>query len=162
MLVSTDLRSRVAGIVSAALLAVAAALVLAALTPTAAQGAPVNENDFGVSDRECNTSHQIFMARLRAGGRTIGKVYVFREEGLLCAVTTRGYKGRPTSMEIRLWATRKNTVIHEGWDRGDFTMYAGRLRLPYAKDACWRVSGSIGNAVATTLSGPNKRGCLRV
>ena len=104
---------------------VTGALALAALAgPTAATAQ--------VSDAPCNTTYQLGKQELRAkiNGRSvlIGKLYVFDEGRNLCAVTTSAgtkFDGTAKYMAVTLSVGGKTQT-----DQGQFSHYAGRIRLP--------------------------------
>lgn len=110
---------------AAAAMTVTGALALAALAgPTAATAQ--------VSDAPCNTTYQLGKQELRAklNGRSvlIGKLYVFDEGRNLCAVTTSAgtkFDGTAKYMAVTLSVGGKTQT-----DQGQFSHYAGRIRLP--------------------------------
>lgn len=134
-MIATPFRAHPAAIASASL-AVTGAVAFAALAgPTAATAQ--------VSDAPCDTTYQLAKQELRAkvGGRSvlIGKLYVFDEGRNLCAVTTSAgtkYDGLSKFMRVTLSSGGKTQT-----DQGQFSRYAGRIRLP--DKGCFSARGTV-------------------
>ncbi|HET6507056.1 MAG TPA: hypothetical protein VFG42_09715 [Baekduia sp.] len=134
-MIATPFRAHPAA-AAAATLAVSGVCAVAALAgPTAATAQ--------VSDAPCDTSYQLALQPLHAKihGRSvlIGKLYVFDEGRNLCAVTTSvgtKYEGVRKFMRVTLSVGGKTQT-----DQGQFSLYAGRIRLP--DKGCFSARGTV-------------------